>query len=291
MSMRPRRSVLYMPGSNSRALEKARTLFADSLVFDLEDAVSPENKVLARERVITAVQAGGYGQRELVVRVNGLDTPWGEEDVRALSSQPVAALCLPKIESAASIQRVADLMSTYGAPPSMAIWAMIETPRGVASAQEIAAAHPRLSALLMGTTDLAKELRVPHTPDRIGLQISLGACVLAARMANIDVLDGVYLAIDDAEGFAASCRQGRDLGFDGKTLIHPSQIDSANYVFGPSTEAIARARRIMAAWEEASTEGKALAVVDGKLVESMHVDEAKRTLAMAELIAQSGANA
>lgn len=282
--MRPRRSVLYMPGSNSRALEKAKSLSADTLVFDLEDAVSPDQKVAARQQVIDAVRTGGYGLREIIIRANGLGTPWGEADITALSTLPIAGICLPKVESSATIEQAAALMTLAGADPAMAIWAMIETPRGVANAMAIAAAHSRLNVLVMGTTDLAKELRVPHTPERIGLIYALSQCTMAARVAGIEILDGVYLALDNPAGFAANCLQGRELGFDGKTLIHPSQVDGANAAFGPSAAELDFARKVQVVWDKAAAEGKAVAVVDGKLVEGMHVDEARRVLSMAELI-------
>lgn len=288
MSIRSRRSVLYMPGSNQRAMEKAKTLPADAVVLDLEDSVGPEKKVEARNGVLEAVKAGGYGSRELVVRVNSLDSEWGRDDVLALAASGVDAICLPKVEEAVEVAAALQLMDESGAPPSVAVWVMIETPRGVMNIDTIAGSDERMRVVVMGTTDLAKELRVPHTPDRIGLQFSLGQCVLAARAHQRDILDGVYLDLQDAEGFRRSCEQGRDMGFDGKTLIHPNQIADANTVFGPSEADIERAHTIIAAWREAEADGKGVVVVGGKLVESMHIDEARRNLAIAESIESRG---
>lgn len=283
MTIRPRRSVLYMPGSNARALEKARTLPADSLILDLEDAVAPDQKPAAREQVLEAVNAGGYGEREVVVRVNGFDTPWGRDDIVAFANAPIAALCLPKVESAREVNAVVQLLKQENS--TLKLWLMAETPRGILNIDEICGADKRNEVIVMGTSDLAKELRVPHTPDRLGMQTSLQLCVLAARAHGLDILDGVYLDIKDEAGYAAACDQGVALGFDGKTLIHPSQIESANKAFAPSAEIIERAGRIVDAWQAAKAEGKAVAVVDGKLVEVLHFEEAKRHLAIHEAIA------
>lgn len=282
MSVRPRRSVLYMPGSNQRALEKAKTLRADSVIFDLEDSVGPEMKVAARQQVITAVNAGGYGAREVIVRANSLDTEWGRADIEAIAASAADGLCLPKIERAEQLLDAIEILQ-HGAS-TMPLWPMVETPLGVENIDAIAGADPRITVLVMGTTDLAKELRVPHTPERIGLQYSLGRCVLAARRFGIDILDGVYLDLNDEPGFSQACEQGRALGFDGKTLIHPGQLVAANRVFGLSDSDIERAEKIIAAWKTAEAEGKGVVVVDGKLVEGMHVDEAKRQLDIAVAI-------
>lgn len=282
MNIRPRRSVLYMPGSNARALEKARDLPADALVLDLEDAVAPDQKAAAREQVLAAVAAGGYGDRELVVRVNGFDTRWGRDDIVCFANAPIAALCLPKVESAEEVNAVVQLLKQENS--SLKLWLMAETPRGILNIDEICGANNRIEVLVMGTSDLAKELRVPHTPDRLGLQTSLQLCVLAARAHGLDILDGVYLDINDTAGFAVACDQGVTLGFDGKTLIHPAQIDKANEAFAPDAATVDRARRILDAWRAAESEGKAVAVVDGKLVENLHVAEAERHLAIAEVI-------
>lgn len=276
----PRRSVLYMPGSNARALEKARSLPADCIVIDLEDAVAPTAKAQAREQAVAAVQAGGFGEREVAVRINGIGTPWFEEDLAAVVTSTAAAVVLPKVEDARTVQHVADQL-----PEGMAIWAMIETPRGVMMAEDIAAAHSRLGVLVMGTSDLAKELRVPHRPDRLGFLYSLSRCVVAARACGIDIIDGVHLDLADAAGFAALCEQGRALGFDGKSLIHPDQIGEANRVFAPSPAEVERAGRIVAAWIAAEREGSGLAVLDGKLIENLHAAEAERLLCLAEAIA------
>jgi len=273
-----------MPGSNQRALEKSRNLAADALVFDLEDSVGPEKKVEARERVVAAVKTGGYGQREIIVRANSLDSEWGEDDVRAIALSGADGVCLPKVENEAEVEAAITLLNAAGAPLSMQVWVMIETPLGVANINQIAAADSRMTVVVMGTTDLAKELRVPHTPNRIGLLYALSQCVLAARAHNKEILDGVYLDLQDEAGFANVCQQGRDLGFDGKTLIHPKQLNAANDVFGPSEMDLIRARKILTAWQSAEAEGKGVVVVDGTLVEGMHVDEAKRNLAIAEVI-------
>jgi citrate lyase subunit beta/citryl-CoA lyase len=276
-----------MPGSNARALEKARTLPADSLILDLEDAVAPDQKAAAREQVLEAVNAGGYGEREVVVRVNGFDTPWGRDDIVAFANAPIAALCLPKVESASEVNAVVQLLKQENS--TLKLWLMAETPRGILNIDEICGADKRNEVIVMGTSDLAKELRVPHTPDRLGMQTSLQLCVLAARAHGLDILDGVYLDIKDEAGYAAACDQGVALGFDGKTLIHPSQIEPANKAFAPSADIIERAGRIVDAWQAAKAEGKAVAVVDGKLVEVLHFEEAKRHLAIHEAIAERSA--
>lgn len=281
MSIVPRRSVLYMPASNARALEKARSLPADCIIMDLEDAVAPAMKASAREQAVEAAAAGGFGQREVAIRINGVGTPWFEQDLAAVIRAPVHAVVVPKVEDAVTVQHVADQL-----PEGMALWAMIETPRGVANADEIALAHTRLQVLVMGTSDLAKELRVPHRPDRLGFLYSLSRCVVAARMAGIDVIDGVYLDIADSAGFSASCEQGQALGFDGKSLIHPGQIGEANRVFAPSADEVERAGRIRQAWQEAVTAGNGVAVLDGKLVENLHAEEAERVLALSAAIAR-----
>lgn len=284
MSLRPLRSVLFMPGSNQRALDKARSLPADAIIFDLEDAVAPDNKDSAREAVAAQVRAGGYGKRLLVARCNALATPWGRDDLHTLAATPLQILCLPKVESSQQLDAVSAELLAAGRD-DLHLWAMLETPAGVQAAEAIAA-HPAVAALVMGTTDLASTLRVPQRADRLGLQYALGHCLLAARRFDTVILDGVHLDLDDASGFRAICEQGRALGFDGKTLIHPRQIDAANAVFGPSEAALEWARRVLAAWEEAEDEGRGLAVLDGKLVETMHVDEARRTLQTARLIAE-----
>ena len=288
MQIRPRRSVLYMPGSNQRALEKAKTISVDALVLDLEDAVAPEQKAQARENIAAAVNAGGYGNRELVIRINGLATNWGTDDLKMAANTKADAICLPKVETAEQVRSVAHALETFGAPAAMALWAMIETPLGVLNARDIASAHPRMKVFVMGTSDLAKDLRIPHTPARLGFLTSLGLSVLAARAYGLDILDGVHLDLSGGPEFRAICEQGRTLGFDGKTLIHPNQVAVANDVFGPNAQAIEHARRVIAVWEEAEKAGAGVAVLDGKLVENLHAAEARRVLAIAAAIAQRG---
>lgn len=283
-TIRPRRSVLYMPGSNQRALEKGRQLAADGLILDLEDAVAPEAKVTARENVRKAIADGGYGKRELIVRANALSTPWGYEDVVMAATSGAHALLLPKVESADTVRQAQAILEANGAPESLSIWCMMETPRGILRAEEIADSSPRLGAFVMGTSDLTKDLHALHTGMRLPLITSLGICLLAARAAGLSILDGVYLDLSDDEGFAASCKQGLELGFDGKTLIHPKTIDVANETFAPSEAEVAWSRKIIAAHEQATKEGKGVVVVDGKLVENLHVENARRLVSLAEQI-------
>ncbi len=278
--MKPRRSVLFMPGSNARALEKARTLPADALILDLEDAVAPEAKAAARARVLDAVRAGGYGPREVIVRVNAPGTPWAAEDLAAVAHAPVDAVLLPKVASA---ETVTAALATLG--PAPAVWCMLETPRGILNAASIAGAGPRVGALVMGTSDLTKDLHARPTRDRLPLLTSLQIGVLAARAAGITALDGVHLDLDDDAGFAAACRQAADLGFDGKTLIHPRQVAAANEAFAPAAAEVEWARRVIAAHAEAAAAGRGVAVLDGRLIENLHVDDARRVLALAEAIA------
>lgn len=282
---RPRRSVLYMPGSNARALEKARTLAADGLIFDLEDAVAPDAKEAARQNVVEALKVGGYGQREILVRVNGLGTPWGYADIVAAATSGAHAILVPKVESAETVRLVEQIMEANGAPADMAIWCMMETPRGILKAEEIALASPRVGGFVMGTSDLTKDMHALHTRERLPMITSLGLCLLAARAYGLAIVDGVYLDLNDDEGFAYSCQQGLELGFDGKTLIHPKTIDAANRVFAPSEKEVAWSRKIIAAHAEAAAEGKGVVVVDGKLVENLHVENAKRVVALADQIA------
>jgi citrate lyase subunit beta/citryl-CoA lyase len=273
-----------MPGSNARALEKGRTLAADGLILDLEDAVAPDAKEMARGQIGASLKAGGYGPRELIVRVNGLESPWGYDDVVAAAGFGADAILLPKVESAGAVHQAETIMEASGAPEALSVWCMMETPLGMLHAEEIAEASRRVGALVMGTSDLAKELYAAHTRDRLPMITSLGLCMLAARAAGIAILDGVHLDLGDDEGFAYSCRQGKELGFDGKTLIHPKTIDVANEVFGPSEEEVEWSRTIIAAHAEAEKEGKGIVVVDGKLIENLHVLNAKRVVTMAEAI-------
>ncbi|GIX17561.1 MAG: citrate lyase subunit beta [Rhodothalassiaceae bacterium] len=281
-AIRPRRSVLYMPGINTRAMEKAKTLDCDGVILDLEDAVAPQDKEEARRRVAEAVTAGGFGHREIAIRVNRLDTPWGRDDVAAAVAAGPDALLLPKVESAAELDELAALAARHGGA-DIPLWAMIETPRGVFAAPEIAA-HPRLAVLVMGTSDLAKELNARHVPGRTPFLYALERCMLAARAAGRAILDGVFLDLADEEGLAAECRQGRELGFDGKTLIHPKQIAAANAAFAPSAAEVEEARAVIAAYEEALAAGRGVAVLNGRLVENLHVDMARRTLALHDAI-------
>jgi len=282
--VRPRRSVLYMPGANARALEKSRGLDADGLIFDLEDAVALDAKAAARAAVVAAVLAGGYGSRELLVRVNALGTAWGAEDLAAASALPIDGVLLPKVESADAVREVETTLIARGAGEGLAIWCMIETPLGVLRAAEIAAASPRIGGLVMGTSDLANDLRVRQTTDRMPLLTSLGLCLLAARAFDLPILDGVHLDLADDAGFARSCQQGRELGFDGKTLIHPKTIAIANAAFAPAPEEVAWSQRVIAAHDAAVRDGKGVVLVDGKLVENLHVAGARRLVALAAAI-------
>ena len=281
---RPRRSVLYMPGANTRALEKAKSLPADSLILDLEDAVAPDAKAAARENILAAL-GSGFGYREAVVRINGLNTPWGIDDLKAFAHSNADAIVLPKVESAEQIQTLAEHLKKMNAPETMTIWAMIETPLAILRLQEIANAHPLLETLVLGTSDLVKDLHARHTPNRVETQTALSLSVLAARAYGLCVLDGVHLFLDDEAGLKQSCIQGRDMGFDGKTLIHPNQIAFANEMFGPSSAEISEAQERIAAYEAAIQSGAGIAVLNGKLIEELHIQDAKRILTLAKAIA------
>ena len=283
-SVRPRRSVLYMPGANTRALEKARTLPADALIFDLEDAVAPDAKEAARANVIAAAQSKGYGKREIAIRCNGLATPWGAADITAIAKSGADAVVVPKVESAAEVASVIGLLDAAGAPESMAVWAMMETPKGILRAEEVAASHPRLTLFIMGTNDLVKDMRARHTPMRLPMITALGLGMLAARAHGLTILDGVYNDIQDAEGFRAVCQQGLEMGFDGKTLIHPTQVEPCNEVFAPSAAELEMAAKIVSAFKAAQAEGKGVVTVDGRMIENLHVDQAERALALATAI-------
>lgn len=283
-SARPRRSVLYMPGSNARALEKARTIPADSLILDLEDAVAPDAKDSARQQVCESVKAGGYGMREIIIRVNGLSTRWGYEDIAAASQSGADAILLPKVESADAIRHMEAIMRANGASDGIAIWAMMETPRSILESERIASASARMQCLVMGTSDLAKELDCAHTRERLPMITSLGLCLLAARATGLVILDGVYLDLNDEAGFEFACRQGAELGFDGKTLIHPKQVETCNRVFTPKPEDVEWSRKIIAAHAAAAARGEGVAVVDGKLIENLHVESARRLVETAEAI-------
>ncbi|MCB1030235.1 MAG: CoA ester lyase [Acidimicrobiales bacterium] len=281
----PRRSVLYMPGANERALEKAKGLDADALILDLEDAVAPDAKAEARERVCTLVADGAYGTKEVTIRSNGLDTSWHNDDLAAIAAAGPAAVVVPKVNSVADVRSIEASLEKGGAPDHTKIWAMVETPVAMLHAEEIAAASERLTVLVMGTNDLAKELHAEHISGRQPLLTGLGLCVLAARATGKVILDGVYNDIKNEEGFASECLQGRQMGFDGKTLIHPSQIDPANQTWAPTPEAIEDAQALIATFEEAIAQGKGVVTHNGRMIENLHVDNARRVLAVAEAIA------
>jgi len=285
-TIRPRRSMLYMPGSNPRALDKARGLPADALIFDLEDAVAPDAKVEARRQIAAALAAGGYGQREILIRANGLATPWGHDDLAMAARAGADAVLLPKVEGADMVRQADIVLSAAGAPAALAIWCMMETPRAMLRALDIAEAHGRVGGFVMGTSDLAKDLHASHTRERLPMLTSLGLCLLAARAAGIAILDGVHLDLADDAGFAAASRQGAELGFDGKTLIHPKTIAAANQAFAPSAAEIDWSRRIIAAHATAAAAGKGVVVVDGKLIENLHVENARRLVTLAGKIAE-----
>jgi citrate lyase beta subunit len=276
--------VLYMPGANTRALEKARSLPADALIFDLEDAVAPDAKEAARTNVVLAAESRTYGKREIVIRCNGLGTPWGEADIAAIATSGADAILVPKVESASQVTHVVSLLDTGGAPDSMAVWAMMETPKGILRAEEIAGAHPRLAVFVMGTNDLVKDMRARHTPMRLPMVTALGIGMLAARAHGLSILDGVYNDIQDAAGFKAVCQQGLEMGFDGKTLIHPSQVEPCNDIFAPSAAELAMADKIVVAFKAAQAAGKGVVTVDGRMIENLHVEQAERALALAAAI-------
>lgn len=288
MTMRPRRSVLYMPGSNARAIEKARTLPADAVIFDLEDSVAPEGKAAARQQVLNAVTAGGFGAREIIIRINGLDTEWWLDDLNAAAKAKPDAVLVPKVSIPGHLEDVAERLIDISADQKIRIWAMMETPLAMLNAGEIAAAakdiETRLSAFVMGTNDLAKDTRAKITPGRAPMVPWLMGCVTAARAHGVDILDGVYNDLGNAEGFARECDEARDMGFDGKTLIHPNQIGPCNAAFSPSTEEVANARKIIAAFSLPENKNKGVVQLDGRMVERLHADMARRTVAIARAI-------
>jgi citrate lyase subunit beta/citryl-CoA lyase len=287
MTIRPRRSLLYMPGSNPRALDKARSLPADGLILDMEDSVAPDSKALAREQIGAALAEGGYGHRELMVRINALSSEWGAADIAAICAYPTApdAVLIPKIDTASDVVAAIEAFEKAGCPDSVAMWIMAETPLCILNIAAIAAAHPRLAGMVMGTSDLSKDTRVRHTRDRLGFITALNLCVYAARAHGLSIIDGVQLDLQDEELLRYSCEQGRDLGFDGKSLIHPNQVAAANAAFAPDEKEITAARDIIAGFEEAMSLGKGVVVINGRLVENLHVEEARRQLALAEAIA------
>jgi citrate lyase subunit beta / citryl-CoA lyase len=283
-ALRPRRSVLYMPGANERALTKAEGLPADALILDLEDAVAPDAKAEARDRVCEAAASDRYGRREVTIRINGAGTPWHDDDLRAVAAAGPAAVVVPKVDSAEAVHAIDKALEAGGAPDHTAVWAMIETPIAMLHAEEVSRASERLTVLVMGTNDLAKELQAEHVPGRQPLLTGLGLSLLAARATGKVILDGVFNDIKDAEGFEAECVQGRQMGFDGKTLIHPSQLEPCNRVFAPTDDEVERSRRIIEAFEQAEAEGRGVVTVDGRMIENLHVDQARRTLAVSAAI-------
>lgn len=278
---RPRRSVLYMPSSNAKALEKAKTLPVDGIIFDLEDAVAPDAKAEAREAAAAAVQSGAYGARELIIRVNGLGTEWHDADIAAAAAAGPDVVLVPKVNSAEEVQQLVAALEAAGAPPTTSLWAMVETPIGMLNALSIAQASPRLTGFVMGTNDLVKELYAEHVPGRQPVITGLGLALLAARAAGIVIIDGVYNDVKDIDGFLAECEQGRQMGFDGKTLIHPGQVEGANAAFAPDERAVEDARGILEAWDNRTT---GVVTYNGRMVENLHVESAQRTLSIHEAI-------
>ena len=283
-SIRPRRSVLYMPGSNARALEKARGIDADALILDLEDAVAPDAKDLARRQVADAVAARGFGKREVVVRVNALSTPWAEADLAAAVAAGPDAILVPKISVPGDLVAVEERLDHLDAPATIAVWAMVETPLAILHIASLAAAGGRLACFVMGTNDLIKELRGAHTPDRANLAAALGLSVAAARAHGLSAIDGVFNDIQDTDGFSHQCRQAKAFGFDGKTLIHPTQVEPCNAIFAPTPEEVIAARQLIAAFELPENQGKGAIKLDGRMVELLHAEIARRTVALAEAI-------
>ena len=289
MTIRPRRSLLYMPGSNARALEKAKTLPADGVILDLEDSVAPDAKEAARAQVADAVKAGGFGTREVFIRVNGVDTPWHADDLAAAAHAAPDAILVPKISNPEMLEMIGRRLLDMGTDHKTRVWAMIETPLAIFNILSIAAeakdSESRLSGFVMGTNDLAKDTRARLVPGRAPMLGWLSTCVAAARIYGIDILDGVYNDIGNADGFEMECRQGVELGFDGKTLIHPNQIAPCNTAFSPSPEEVALARKMIAAFDLPENKSKGVVSIDGRMVERLHADMARRTVAIAEAIA------
>lgn len=291
MKARPRRSVLYMPGSNARAIEKARTLPVDGVILDLEDSVAPDAKESARAQVAAAVKAGGFGRREVFIRVNGVDSPWHADDLAAAAQAAPDAIVIPKVSTPGTLELIGRRLLDMGTPHRTRVWAMIETPLAIFNILAIAAqardSESRLDGFIMGTNDLAKDTRARLAPGRAAMLGWLSTCVAAARIHGLDILDGVYNDISNADGFAAECAQGVEFGFDGKTLIHPSQIDTCNAAFSPSETDVAQARKIIAAFDLPENKGRGVISIDGRMVERLHADMARRTVAIAEAIASS----
>lgn len=285
-TLRPRRSALYLPGNKPRALEKGQTLPADVLVFDLEDAVGPDAKADSRNAVCDALRSRSYAPREVVVRINGLGTQWHDDDLAAVADSTAHGVLVPKVEGGEQVRALAAALDALDAPESLQLWVMIETPTAFLRAEEIASASERLAALVVGTNDLVNELHGLHVPGRAPIAAALSLAVLGARAGGKAVLDGVFNDISDEAGFRAEAQQGREMGFDGKTLIHPSQVGPANAVFGPSEKELDHARKVVAAYEEAQAAGTSVITVDGRMIESLHVRDAQRILALAERISE-----
>ncbi len=295
MTIRPRRSVLYMPGSNARAIEKARTLPADAVILDLEDSVAPDSKVAARQQVMEAVKAGGFGPREVIVRVNGIDTPWHADDVTAAGHAAPDAILIPKITTTDQLEMIGQRLLDMRADRRIRVWAMIESPVALFNilslASEAADSESRLAAFVMGTNDIAKETRARIVPGRAPMMGWLMNCIAAARIYGIDILDGVYNDLGNAEGFARECAEARDMGFDGKTLIHPNQIGPCNAAFSPSPDEVAQAKKMIAAFDLPENKDKGVVQIDGRMVERLHAEMARRTVAIADAIAARAAAA
>jgi len=283
--LRPRRSALYMPGANDKALEKAKSLPTDAIIFDTEDSVAPDMKVAARDKVAAAVRSGEYGSRELTIRVNSIETEWHLDDLRSAAQAGPDGIVVPKVGSAADVAAVERVIEAAGVPDHTRIWAMLETPEAVERAVEIATSSERLAVLIMGTNDLAKELRAALVPGRAPLLWGLARCLNAARYAGKVILDGVYNDVRDPEGFAVEAAQGAQMGFDGKTLVHPSQVEPCNSAFSPTAEEVEHSRRVIAAFDEGLAAGKGVITVDGRMIENLHVDNARRAIAIADAIA------
>jgi len=289
---RPRRSLLFMPGSNARALEKGRNLPADGLILDLEDSVAADAKGVARDQIAQAIAAKGFGRREVLVRTNGIDTPWWSDDVAMAGNASPDGILVPKVSSAADLKAISDRLNEIGADPKLKVWAMIETARGVLHAEELAAAsrdtNRRLAGFVFGPNDISRETRIRMLPGRAAMIPMITHCILAARAYGLEILDGPYSDFGNVDGFALECAQGRDLGFDGKTLIHPGQIDACNAIFTPPAEEVVQARKIIAAFERPENASRGAIQVDGQMVERLHVEIARRTIGIADAIAAMG---
>ena len=290
--IRPRRSLLFMPGSNARALEKGRNLPADGLILDLEDSVAPDAKAAAREQIAKAVAAEGYGKRELLIRINSLDTAWWADDVAMAGQAATDGILVPKVSTVEDLRLVSDRLAEVGADPALKVWAMIETARAVLDADRLAAtvheAGSRLAGFVFGPNDISRETRIRMLPGRATMLPMISHCILATRAHGLEILDGPYSDFANTDGFAQECIQARDLGFDGKTLIHPGQIDACNAIFTPPAEEVAAARRIIAAFELPENASRGAIQIDGRMVERLHADMARRTIAIADAIAAAG---